>query len=105
MSEVMVVLCTVPLEKAADLAQIIVKERSAACVNIIRNVESYYWWEGKIDCEREALLIIKTQGILYGKVKQLIEANHPYTVPEIVGVPINSINDSYKAWLIEETNA
>ncbi|MFH1768407.1 MAG: divalent-cation tolerance protein CutA [Candidatus Omnitrophota bacterium] len=101
---VIIVFVTVPQDKADDLTKKIVNERLCACVNKIEAVTSYFWWENKIDQEKEALLIIKTQKILYNKLKETIEQNHPYSVPEIIAMDASEVNEKYKQWLLTETN-
>ena len=100
-----IVFVTVPLKEVEKLVKILLKERVCACINIIENVKSYFWWKETISQEREALLIIKTQEKLFSKLKKIIKENHPYTVPEIVGIKITKINEGYLDWLIKETYA
>lgn len=99
----MVVFVTVPQDKATALAKVILKEKLVACVNIIKNVQSYFWWEGKIVEEKEAMLIIKTKKTLFKSLEKTIKEHHPYTVPEIIGLEIKKINKNYLDWLIQET--
>ena len=94
-----VVLCTVPEEKAHELAKKIVEEKVAACVNVIPNLMSYYWWNGEIQKDAEILLMIKTLDDAFEKLKEVIINNHPYEVPEIVALPINKGNESYLSWI------
>lgn len=101
--EGIVVFVTVPQDKAVGLVKVILKERLVACVNIIKNVQSYFWWEGKIAKEKEALLVIKTKKSLFKSLEKTIKENHPYTVPEIIGIEIKKINKNYRNWLIQTT--
>lgn len=96
------VLVTVPKDKAKNLANILLQEKVCACVNIIGGLESFFWWEGKIDAETESLLIIKTKDSSFSKLEELIKKNHPYSVPEIIGFQIDKINKSYLDWLNKE---
>lgn len=98
------VIVTIPEEKADELSKIILQERLCACVNVVKGVNSYFWWNGKIDEAREALLIIKSREELFSRLKTAIEHNHPYEVPEIIAFNIDRINDAYLAWLNKETN-
>jgi len=94
-----IVLITTPKDKAKDIAKFIVQEKLGACVNIISGVESIYWWKGEIETSEESLLIVKT---LKEKIVLLIEkvkAIHPYTVPEIVSLNIESGIESYLKWI------
>lgn len=96
------VLVTVPKDKAKDLANILLQQKVCACVNIVGGLESFFWWEGKIDSETESLLIIKTKDSVFSKLEELIKRNHPYSVPEIIGFQIARINKSYLDWLNKE---
>jgi len=99
---VMVVLVTIPKAKAKAMAKLLLKKRVCACVNIINNVESFFWWQGKIDTAKESLLIIKTKKSFFLKLKDIVKANHPYKVVEIIGFEINKINSEYRQWLDKE---
>lgn len=99
---VIAVFVTVPSDKADTLAKMLVKKRVCACVNIVSGVASYFWWEGKIDSAQESLLMIKTTREKFQNLKEVVEENHPYSVPEIIALDINQINDKYKKWLVGE---
>jgi len=98
----MVVLVTIPKGSARKMVKVLLKKRACACVNIISNVESFFWWQGKIDVAKEALLIIKTKKSHFSKLKSLVKANHPHEVVEIIGIEINKINSEYRQWLNKE---
>jgi periplasmic divalent cation tolerance protein len=93
------VFATIPEKNAEPLAKLLLESRVCACVNIIKGVKSFFWWEGKIDTAREALLIIKTKNSSFSKLKKVIKDNHPYTVPEIISFKIDKINEEYLDWL------
>ena len=95
----LLVLVTIPQDEAKGLVKILLKEKACACVNIVKGVESFFWWEGKIDTEKESLLIIKTKKALFSRLEKLIKNNHPYDVPEIIGFEIDKINKEYSNWL------
>ncbi len=90
-------------KKAVQIANKIVSTRLAACVNIVPAVRSIYWWKGKKASDKESLLIIKTRKALLKKLVQLVQRIHPYTVPEIIALPIQEGNRSYLQWLNAET--
>ena len=98
-----VVLVTIPKKKAPALAKILLKAKLCACVNIIDEIISYFWWENKIQNEKESLLIIKTKKTLYKNLKSTIERNHPYSVPEILSIDASAINKKYWQWVLKET--
>lgn len=93
-----VVLCTTPRAEAPKVAGSLVEEKLVACVNIA-SVDSVFWWEGKIEQENEALLIMKTTtekvDAVIGRVRQL----HSYEVPEVIALPIIAGNDDYLDWV------
>jgi len=97
-----VVLVTIPVKAAKKLAKIALKSKVCACVNIIKDIESYFWWQGKIETAHEALLVIKTKKSAFPKLKEIIRENHPYEVPEIIALGIAGMNSEYRKWLIGE---
>ncbi|MCE4620317.1 MAG: divalent-cation tolerance protein CutA [Desulfurococcales archaeon] len=96
-----VVYVTVPRGKGRDLARTILEERLAACVNITP-VESMYWWQGKIEEDREDLLVVKTKGKALKKLISRVREIHPYSVPEVIAVPIVEGNPAYLEWVERE---
>ncbi|MBD3246641.1 MAG: divalent cation tolerance protein CutA [Candidatus Omnitrophica bacterium] len=96
---------TIPAEQADGLAKMLLEERVCACVNVVPRVRSHYWWDGKIESSDEAMLCIKTKDSLFGRVKEMIGNNHPYEVPEIIGVRIDSAHKPYLDWVNKEANA
>jgi len=90
-------------EEAAKIANSLVEERLAACVNIISPVRSIYRWEGKIWDEREWMLIIKTQKKRFEELEKKVKSLHSYSVPEIIALPVVEGFASYLKWLEEMT--
>jgi periplasmic divalent cation tolerance protein len=88
---------------AQKLADKILSARKAACVNIIPKVSSQYWWQGKIEKADELLLVVKTRSAILDDLVALVKQNHPYSVPEIIALPIIGGNPDYLAWLDKET--
>lgn len=99
------VLVTIPDTSAQNLAKILLNERVCACVNIIKNVKSFFWWQGKIDEADESLLVIKTKDSLFARLKTLVEDNHPYDVAEIIAFKADNVSKDYLEWLNSEVNA
>lgn len=98
-----VVLTTLPSRSQAQkLAHKILQEKFAACVNVLGPAQSFFWWEGKIDRAKEFLLLIKTRRSVFSRLRRFLEKNHPYEVPEIVALPIESGNASYLDWIRRE---
>lgn len=99
-----VVYVTVPNKEAGKkLAESIVTEKLAACVNRVPGIESVYQWEGKIQTDSEELLIIKTRQSLLEALTDHVKANHEYDVPEVISLPITGGNLKYLEWLKEST--
>lgn len=84
------------------LANALVEERLAACVNRVGPVRSVYRWEGKLEQSEEELLIIKTKKDLFERLKIRVKELHSYSVPEIIALPIIEGNESYLKWLDEQ---
>ncbi|URE13609.1 CutA1 divalent ion tolerance protein [Musa troglodytarum] len=104
-----VVYVTVPNKEAGmKLAESIIKERLAACVNrvpgmYISCIESVYWWDGKVQTDSEELLIIKTRESLLGALTEHVKSNHEYEVPEVIAMPIIGGNQKYLEWIKDST--
>ena len=105
MSEYIVVLCTVPdRETGRAIAARLLKNRLAACVNLLGALESIYRWEGKIQEDPEYCLVIKTREALFSPLEEAIRSAHPYDVPEIIALPILRGSSSYLDWIAAETS-
>ena len=101
--ELAVILVTASnLEEARKIAAVLLDKRKAACVNILPQVHSSFWWQGKIDKAEESLLVIKTTSSATQAVIDLVKANHSYTVPEIIALPIVGGNPDYLNWIKRE---
>ncbi len=96
-----VVLITAPVEKASEIATFLVEKELAACVNVIEQVHSTYWWMGKIENDAESLLIAKTKSELFKKLVEEVKKVHPYEVPEIIALPVVDGNEDYLRWIDE----
>ena len=90
---------------AQALADLLVDERLAACVNILAPARSVYRWDGKIAHAEEVPLLIKTTNARYAALEAAIRNNHPYELPEIIAVPIELGLPGYLAWVDAETTA
>ena len=94
---------TAPSKEAAlDLGRILVESRLAACVNILPNMTSIYWWESKITQSEEALLIAKTSAELVDALMAEVKKNHPYSVACALVVPVEQSLPAYAQWLRSE---
>jgi periplasmic divalent cation tolerance protein len=100
----LVVLVTCPKRSVADrVARTLVSEGLAACVNVIPGLISTYRWQGKICRDPELLLIIKTRRPLLLALIDRVQALHPYTVPEIIALPLAGGSPAYLAWVTDVT--
>ena len=86
-------------ESAEDIARRLVENGLATCVNIVPAVQSIYRWQGKIEQDNEVLLIIKTRQDKFAPLEVLIREHHPYELPEIVAVPIDTSSKEYLNWI------
>lgn len=98
------VFCTVPdPETARRIAQTVVYEGLAACVNLLPGLTSVYRWQGEVQESTELLLIIKTRQERYPALEDRIKELHPYEVPEIIALSIEVGSKSYLDWITEST--
>ncbi len=104
MTDALVVLVTTPTpERAAEIARALVEERLAACGNVLPAIRSIYRWEGKVQDEAEALLVLKTTRARLEALRERVLALHPYEVPEVLALPVETGSAPYLAWLAAET--
>ena len=102
--EALLVLTNLPdAASARALAEHVIAERLAACVNILAPCRSVYRWQGKVEAAEEVPLLIKTGADRYAALEAAIRARHPYELPEIVAVPISHGLPAYLNWLAAET--
>ena len=100
MKEYILVFITAPTGKAAEkIAEALVKDRLAACVNIVRGVSSIYSWKGKIEHESEDLLLVKTRAEMLEQVTQKVVDLHPYDVPEVIAHSLEAGYSPYLQWI------
>ncbi len=96
-----VVLVTAPnVTEANRLSEILIRERLAACVNIIPGVASRYWWKGKIETANEFMIVIKTTPAKFAVLEKRVRQLHSYTVPEVIALPIVQASKPYLAWIV-----
>lgn len=96
----LIVFTTVPnTEEAENLARKIVEAKLAACVQVLPEMKSFYFWENEVQKDSEHLLLIKTSEEKYAELENFIKANHSYDVPEIVAVSSEKVSDDYLKWL------
>jgi periplasmic divalent cation tolerance protein len=104
MPDALVVLVTAPdADKAAAIARALVEERLAACGNVLPAIRSIYRWEGKVNDDAEALLVLKTTRARFPALRDRVLALHSYQVPEVLALPVEAGSDAYLAWVAAET--
>jgi periplasmic divalent cation tolerance protein len=93
------------MEEARRLARIILEERLAACVNLVPNLESHYWWQDKLETGAEALLLIKSSAEQFEALEELVQLHHSYDCPEIVAVDPRETAPTYRQWWEKQMGA
>ncbi|KAL5285048.1 CUTA family protein [Megaselia abdita] len=91
---------TIPDDASAKvLAHKIVTNKLAACVNILPGITSIYTWEGKVNEDSEVLMMIKTRTSRVEDLVKFVKESHPYSVAEVITVPIEAGNPPYLDWI------
>lgn len=105
MSPYVVVFVTVSSTREGKrIAETLVRERLAACINVLRGLTSHYWWKGRVETSREELLMIKTRRSRFSALAKRVRALHSYTVPEIIALPVVSGQRDYLRWIDSSLN-
>ena len=102
--KIIILVTTDSEEEAGEIANLLVNQRKAACVNIIPSIKSIFWWQKKIDSAKEAMLVAKTKNALLKRLISAVKRLHTYDVPEIIALPIVGVNKDYLRWLNESTS-
>lgn len=99
------VLCTCPDEAAAiNIAENIVAQRLAACVNVLPSIYSVYHWQDNVESAKESMIFIKTSQENYSALEKVITSLHPYEVPEIIALNIDNGLPEYLKWIGNSIN-
>jgi periplasmic divalent cation tolerance protein len=100
MTKALIIFVTASNRKEADkIAQALVNEKLAACVSIVPEIYSRYWWKGHIEYDKELWLVIKTTPRRYRRLEKRIGELHSYSIPEILAIPVVSGNPPYLQWM------
>ena len=91
------------LDEARRISRYLVQERLVACAQIIPWIESVYMWDNKLETTQESKIVLKTRADKYEKIKEIIQKNCSYEVPEITRFAIDGGNQEYLDWLLEST--
>jgi len=100
---IVVLITTGSAEEAKKIAAALLEQKKAACVNIIPQVSSRFWWEGELDSAEESLLLIKTRTQMLDDVISLVQENHSYDVAEVIALPVVGGNQDYLDWIGKNT--
>ncbi|MBI3343296.1 MAG: divalent-cation tolerance protein CutA [Gammaproteobacteria bacterium] len=101
-----IVLNTCPDEETAErIANALLDQRLAACINIVPGLRSIYNWKGKRENGTEVLLMIKSPVAVYAELETVLRGMHPYELPEIIAVPISAGLTAYLEWIGSETQS
>jgi periplasmic divalent cation tolerance protein len=92
------------LVEAEKAGKALVEDRLVACVNILPGMISHYRWQGAVERAEEAVMLIKTRASLAERVRAAVKASHPYDTPAILVLPIESVDETYLAWILDSTN-
>lgn len=104
MSDIRIVFCTCPdNDSASRIAEALIGERLAACVNLLPAMDSVYRWQGAIERASEVQLIIKTVETRMAALIARIRALHPYELPEILAIEATDGLPQYLEWVRAET--
>jgi periplasmic divalent cation tolerance protein len=99
--ELIVFVTTPTSEEANRIAEALVGQRLAACVNIVFAIQSIYRWEGKVTRDQESLMIIKTTDERYAELERSVKEMHSYNTPEVVALKVARGSEQYLKWLRE----
>ncbi len=90
-------------DEALNIGRTVVRERLAACANVIDRLTSVYWWEGAVQEDPEAALVLKTRADRLEALTARVRELHSYTCPCVVALPVLGGNPDFLAWIREET--
>ncbi len=101
---ILVISTTGSVREAERISKILVEEHLVACANVVPSVRSFYWWEGKVCQDAEALIFMKTMSDKLEALKETLTRLHSYDVPELIVTPIVQGLDPYLTWVRESTH-
>ena len=88
---------------AERLAEGMLERRLVACVNILPDIGSFYWWQDRLERADEVLMFMKTTQDRWPELEAFMREQHPYDTPELIGLPISTGLDTYLEWIRKET--
>jgi len=103
MSQTLIYVTAETRGEAVKIGRKLVESRLVACANVLGPTTSIYWWEGAINEDEEASLILKTRADLVGRVVEKVKELHGYDCPCVVSLPITGGNPAFLEWIDAET--
>jgi periplasmic divalent cation tolerance protein len=104
--EVIVVITNLPDRATAErIANDLVTQGVAACVNVLTDCTSFYRWKDTLEHSNEVPMLIKTTRAAYPQLETLLRKLHPYELPEIIALPVSAGLPEYLNWVVQETKA
>ena len=100
-SHILVLITASSTDEAQVIGRALVEGRLAACVNIASGARSLFRWQGKIEDQEEALMVVKSRSELFPSIIETVKRLHSYTVPEVISLPILAGSQDYLAWIDE----
>lgn len=91
-------------DEANQMAKKIIEKRLAFCVQVEGPITSTYWWEGKIEQNKEYRMMLKFTGWKRMELMKFISTHHPYSLPEMTFSRMDEMSDKYKTWAMKVTN-
>lgn len=98
---VMVMVTAKDADQAERIVQQLLKKKLIACANMIKGVQSVFWWDKKIDQCEEVIVVMKSRHSEFQKIVECVRAEHSYEVPEVIALPILDGNQAYLNWIDE----
>ena len=101
--KIIVLITATSKEEADHIGTALVNEHIAACVNILPQIRSLFFWEGKLQDENETLIIVKSRLSQLDRIITRVKELHSYTVPEVIAIPLIGGSPEYLHWLNDST--
>ena len=91
-------------DQALDIAHALIRNRQAACVNLVPNIQSIYRWKGRVCADEEFLLLIKTRAQKFAAVRDTIQKMNTYELPEVLAYKMDEASPAFAAWIEKATS-
>ncbi len=94
---------TIDPEHAEAFARAACEQRIVACVNMLPEVRSFYWWDGTLQDDREVVLWMETRADAVSECIEALAELHPYDTPKIIAMPPLAVFEPYRQWCVSQT--